>query len=93
MGTKQVSVKVEETEITLEKSDNLKRRLAETERNGIETKDEWPTENEKTAGQIDREGIRGVSTKEKGKNRKGSMDSKDTGTRDKTKPVNKQRNR
>ena len=54
MGAEQERVKVKETEIKGEKSDKLKRRLAETERNETEAKEEWSTENIKTVGQTDR---------------------------------------
>ena len=58
MEMEQESVKVEETEITLEKSDNLKGEVAEVVRNETKANEEWSTEDIKTARQIDNEGIR-----------------------------------
>ena len=92
MEIEQGSVKVEETEITLEKSDNLKGGLAEAERNETKANEEWSTEDIKTARQIDNEGIR-ANIKEKGENMKEIVV---TGTRPKQqihKAVDREENR
>merc|ERR1711980_54715 len=48
MEMEQESVKVEETEITLEKSDNLKGEVAEVVKNETKANKEWSTEDIKT---------------------------------------------